>query len=69
MNPNVPFGGVGKSGYGRTYGDQGFMTFSNQKAVLVKPNLAFFPFNVALPPYTDFKKKMLLKSLDFMAVP
>ncbi len=33
-HPNLPFGGVGKSGHGRTHGHSGFLTFSNEISVL-----------------------------------
>ncbi|MGW4481231.1 aldehyde dehydrogenase family protein [Rhodococcus triatomae] len=47
----LPFGGVGASGMGRYNGRWGFDTFSNRKAVLVKP---FRPdLRFAYPPYTE----------------
>lgn len=47
----LPFGGVGASGTGRYNGKWGFETFSNRKAVLVKP---FKPDpRFVYPPYTD----------------
>lgn len=34
-NPNLPFGGVKESGFGRFKGEDGLLTFSNSKSVLV----------------------------------
>lgn len=63
LNPYLPFGGVGKSGQGRYHGLHGFNQFSNMKSVLVKPTLAFFPFNILFPPYTDTVKQLSLIGL------
>lgn len=65
LNPNLPFGGVGHSGYGRTHGSQGFATFSNMKSYLVKPSLNCFPFNLIYPPYTEAVKRQTLVALQF----
>lgn len=56
LNTDLPFGGVGGSGYGRTHGLQGFESFSNMKSCLIKPSLDCFPFNAVYPPYTDAVK-------------
>ncbi len=47
-NPNLPFGGVGKSGIGNYHGKAGFSAFSHYKSVLQKytwfePSLKYFP--------------------------
>ncbi len=48
-HPNLPFGGVNNSGIGKAHGHHGFLTFSNEKAVL-KQRL---PLNkLVYPPYT-----------------
>jgi len=52
INADLPFGGVGASGYGRYHGKWGFRSFSNQKSLLIKPPLDCFPFNQVYPPYT-----------------
>lgn len=49
-NPNLPFGGVGKSGMGRYHGKYSFLTFSYQRSILkrsvkINLNLIFPPFN------------------------
>jgi aldehyde dehydrogenase (NAD+) len=51
-NSDMPFGGVGMSGYGRYHGFEGFKAFSNCKSVMHKPPLNIFPYNQAYPPYT-----------------
>jgi len=59
--PNLPFGGVGASGFGSYHGRAGFDTFSHHKAVLAK---AVRPdFNPAYPPMTGFKEKLLRRLL------
>lgn len=56
-NPNLPFGGVGKSGFGNYHGYAGFKTFSHFKSIL-KKSLWFEP-NVKYPPYSSFKEKLM----------
>ena len=48
-NPNLPFGGVGESGFGNYHGRFGFLTFSHARAVLVqgRPRLS----HMFHPPY------------------
>ena len=64
LNTDLPFGGVGNSGYGRYHGISGFKTFSNMKSVLVKPPLDVFPFNMVFPPYTESRKNLIVTILD-----
>ena len=64
LNTDLPFGGVGNSGYGRYHGISGFKTFSNMKSVLVKPPLDVFPFNMVFPPYTEDRKDLIVTILD-----
>lgn len=52
LNPDLPFGGVGASGYGKYHGKAGFLAFSHNKAVMVRPNI---PLDLLYPPYTDSK--------------
>lgn len=54
----LPFGGVGHSGMGRYHAQEGFLTFSHQKAVYrqMRPNLV----HLVGPPYdVPFKDRML----------
>ena len=47
---HLPFGGVGKSGYGAYHGEAGFAEFSHERSVLVFPQAAFLK-KVMTPPY------------------
>lgn len=49
--PDLPFGGVGKSGMGRYHGQAGFETFSHQRSVLRRPFWLDLPFRYA--PYGE----------------
>jgi aldehyde dehydrogenase (NAD+) len=46
---SLPFGGVGESGLGSYHGQAGFLTFSHQRSVLVRPFWLDLPFRY--PPY------------------
>ena len=46
---NLPFGGVGESGWGAYHGEQGFLRFCHQKAVLVQSRWAMG--SLFYPPY------------------
>jgi hypothetical protein len=59
VNPNLPFGGVGASGYGRYHGEEGFKAFSNLKSVFKKPALNFYPYSKVYPPFTADKQKLI----------
>jgi len=52
-NPELPFGGVGKSGYGRYHGKSGFDSCSNPKSVADLKILEMA--NIRFPPYTPEK--------------
>ena len=52
--PNLPFGGVGKSGIGKFHGEEGFRNFSNQKSITFKGFL--FDLDLRYPPYERIKK-------------
>lgn len=49
--PDLPFGGVGKSGMGRYHGQAGFETFSHRRSVLRRPFWLDLPFRYA--PYGE----------------
>lgn len=59
LNSELPFGGVGNSGYGRTHGYEGFKNFSNPKSILIKPAMKMYPYNQIYPPYTLDKQNFL----------
>ena len=52
--PNLPFGGVGKSGMGKFHGEEGFRNFSNQKSITYKGFL--FDLDLRYPPYEKVMK-------------
>lgn len=51
VNPNLPFGGIGRSGMGRYHGRFSFETFSYRRSVMHKSNLIDLPFRY--PPYQN----------------
>src|SRR5262249_17322558 len=63
MNPALPFGGVGESGFGNYHGRFGFETFSHARAVLVqgRPNLT----RLFHPPYARLRTGWLGALLRF----
>jgi aldehyde dehydrogenase (NAD+) len=58
MNPNLPFGGVSNSGFGKSHGETGFIAFSNQKSVL-KQRQGMTSIKPVYPPYTEFAHKAI----------
>ncbi len=57
-NPDLPFGGVNNSGIGKTHGYHGFLSFSNERAVLTRWGLSAI-IKMLYPPYTDKVKSMI----------
>jgi len=55
--PNLPFGGVGNSGFGKYHGKAGFDAFSNQKSVLRQTLL--FDMPKRFPPTKEKDMKIL----------
>lgn len=55
--PNLPFGGVGKSGTGKAHGRYGYMLFTHPRALIRKGPLGVM--NLIFPPYTRFKRKLI----------
>lgn len=65
LNPDLPFGGVGYSGTGAYSGRDGFVNFSNAKAVMVKPTIDIDAINkLVMPPFTEGQKKQLTMMLN-----
>jgi aldehyde dehydrogenase (NAD+) len=50
-NLELPFGGVGQSGFGSYHGKKGFDTFTHQKSVMKKSNWLDIPLRY--PPYKE----------------
>jgi len=55
-NPDLPFGGVGTSGYGQYHGKYSFDTFTHQKSVMKTGTWLDLKFRY--PPYSVNKKKL-----------
>lgn len=55
--PDLPFGGVGTSGFGSYNGKTSFETFTHNKSVLERPTWLELP--VRFPPYTSTKVSVL----------
>ena len=65
-NPNLPFGGVGYSGYGRYHGHEGFKQFSNMKSIFSKHALNIYPYNKVFPPFTQSKQGLIRFLLKYL---
>ena len=63
FNHNLPFGGSNNSGIGKAGGHFGFLAFSNARGVLKQhiPNA----LELLLPPYNDFKQKLVDLTIKF----
>jgi len=57
-HPGLAFGGVGQSGFGKSHGMDGFMAFSNKKAVL-RQRIGFTSAKLLYPPYTQLKNRLI----------
>jgi acyl-CoA reductase-like NAD-dependent aldehyde dehydrogenase len=49
--PQMPFGGVGTSGFGAYHGEHGFKTFSHMKSVFYRSTYLDFTKKFRFPPY------------------
>lgn len=56
-NGNLPFGGVGKSGYGAYHGQTSFNCFVHKKSILKNPTWLDMPIRYA--PFTALKDKLV----------
>ncbi len=63
-NPNLPFGGIKNSGFGRYKGEAGLLTFSNAKSVLVDADGSNIDPNWY--PFTKGKYKLLSGIVDYL---
>jgi len=57
-HPNLPFGGIGQSGFGKAHGIYGFLAFSNEKPI-VRQKRGFAALYLIYPPYTAIVKKLI----------
>lgn len=57
-HPNLPFGGVNHSGFGKSHGLSGFQAFSNEKPIL-RQRRGWVPPYVLYPPYTAGMKRIV----------
>ncbi|MBU8895924.1 aldehyde dehydrogenase family protein [Corallococcus sp. M34] len=55
-NPNLPFGGIGRSGVGAYHGETGFLTFSHERAVVRQGRTTFL--HLFFPPYRGKAQKL-----------
>jgi aldehyde dehydrogenase (NAD+) len=55
---NLPFGGVGESGIGKSHGYFGFEAFSNARGILEQPT-RFSGIQLMYPPYTKWKQRLI----------
>ncbi|CAD8095364.1 unnamed protein product [Paramecium primaurelia] len=69
LNPNLPFGGVGNSGYGAYHGITGFKSCCHAKPVFTKSTLNIYPFNIRYPPFTKHKLQTLSLFFKFAELP
>ncbi|MDC7993737.1 aldehyde dehydrogenase [Altibacter sp. HG106] len=60
-NPELPFGGVGKSGIGAYHGEAGFKAFSHTKSMLKRANWLELPLKY--PPYSKRKLRWIKRLL------
>lgn len=58
--PNVPFGGVGDSGYGNYHGKYGFDAFTHKRTVVQLPNWLDRVMTFRYPPYDVVKAKSFI---------
>ncbi len=58
FHPELPFGGVGRSGIGRAHGQAGFETFSNQRSIL-KQRRGWTTIKLTYPPYTPAVRRLI----------
>lgn len=56
-NMNIPFGGVGSSGFGSYHGERSFTTFTHEKPVMTQSRILDFPLRY--PPYSNFLRRIV----------
>lgn len=58
LHQNLPFGGIGNSGLGKSHGHAGFLAFSHEKGVL-KQRVGLNNVSLLRPPYGKTAKKIV----------
>jgi coniferyl-aldehyde dehydrogenase len=58
-NDDLPFGGIGASGMGQYHGEEGFKTFSHQKAVFTRGRINFT--TMLFPPFNTIIHRLVYK--------
>ncbi len=56
---DLPFGGVGDSGFGNYHGREGFVTFSHERAVFARPRLN--TAKLLYPPYGNWIQRAIVR--------
>lgn len=64
LHNQLPFGGINNSGFGKSHGYSGFLTFSHEKSVLIQKR-GFTILRLLYPPYTTRSKKIMDWFLKF----
>lgn len=64
IHPDLPFGGVGTSGMGKSHGRHGFLAFSNERPVL-RQRLKKNPVRFLYPPYDARVRKLMAWVLKY----
>jgi aldehyde dehydrogenase (NAD+) len=59
----LPFGGVGASGFGKYRGKHTFELFSNKKAVLTRSDSSVLDLAARYPPYSKTKRFIMLNAM------
>ncbi|MDX5339997.1 MAG: aldehyde dehydrogenase family protein [Cyclobacteriaceae bacterium] len=58
LHQNLPFGGIGNSGLGKSHGHAGFLAFSHEKGIL-KQRIGLNNVSLLRPPYGKIAKKIV----------
>jgi len=64
LNSNLPFGGVGDSGFGALHGKWGFDACSHLKAVVEKVSWEMYPWSTRFPPYTPARQVAFMRVVN-----
>ena len=60
LQVDLPFGGVGASGFGRYHGKEGFETFSHLKPIFIQRGLSSFTgLKLLYPPYGAIARRLI----------